>query len=482
MHSKAIIECTTKLRSNPYDPSLWIERANHLISLGYPELAAGDAFRIKEWLQRNTDRVIGDPGNDNARIGRVAYKALFEALNRIGDRNGLWKICQDGKDFYSDVDAFRNLYEKCKIWAGRRAEYLETLCDGDNLHTHREHGVVMHWRYPFLPLRYQSRSTTLIDLTNTHFKSAASNCTLSQSPVLHSTNGESDVLGVFAARNLQFREPLLVGSTAFSASSISSYAPSTLENRPVAARVCENCYAEIPTGSDKVMKMDCCSTYYCSAFCIHAAATNYHRVVCGQDFDWLYREAAKKRSQFSDFVLNGPMWLRVLAICVQSGCHPLEHPSLARLTPLYDEKLRLWTIANNIETPLRILRQLGINIHTDMRYDSWVLQTIWARIINNQEEHNMDDGRPVRGINPFYSYFNHSCEANTEWKHPNEASCKGGSTKQIYVIHPRGIRKGGEIFINYGVEDGQSKETRHAMLAAWIGDNNSCGCQKCRRG
>ena len=103
----------------------------------------------------------------------------------------------------------------------------------------------------------------------------------------------------------------------------------------------------------------------------------------------------------------------ILAACVQNNWHPLDRPSIARLTPLHDKTSRLWTLSNNIITPIGILQQLGVE---DFHYDAWGLQIIWTRVINNQEEHHTPDGRQVRAINPLYSLFNHSCEPNIGWK------------------------------------------------------------------
>ena len=88
------------------------------------------------------------------------------------------------------------------------------------------------------------------------------------------------------------------------------------------------------------------------------------------------------------------MWLRILAVCVQSKTHPLEHPLIARLTPLYDEYVyRRWSLSNNIVMPIKILQQLGVDTYADLRYDTWILQTLWARNITN-----VQIGKSVSGV------------------------------------------------------------------------------------
>ena len=170
----------------------------------------------------------------------------------------------------------------------------------------------------------------------------------------------------------------------------------------------------------------------------------------------MYEESRGKRKQF---ILNGPMWLRILAGCVQSNCHPLDYPSIARLTPLHDKLSRIWTLSNNIITRIRILKELSINLIKDFRYDTWVLQTIWTRIINDQEEHTTPDGRHVRAIIPLYSFSHYSCGPNTGWSPTDSLTCTNGSTKDIFAI--RHFRKGEELCIAYSKFSGlQSKAER----------------------
>ncbi len=241
--------------------------------------------------------------------------------------------------------------------------------------------------------------------------------------------------------------------------------------------ICDNCYGRIPPLS-RPTHSTCCSTVYCHLNCQEIALASYHKVLCGQNFDWLYQEGAKKPGHLG---LNGPMWLRILAACIQSDCHPLDHPSIANLSPLYDDYSRLWSLSNNIVTPIKILRQSGIDVYSDMRYDTWVLQTVWARVINNQQGDLDEREWHLRGINQFYSFFNHSCEPNTGWSTPASATCVNGMTKVMFA--QRDIRKGEELCVTYLSEMRlrQSKTERSRMLCSWIGIDETCGCSRCWR-
>lgn len=162
------------------------------------------------------------------------------------------------------------------------------------------------------------------------------------------------------------------------------------------------------------------------------------------------------------------MWLRILAACVQSNGHPLDHPLIARLTPLHDKLPRTWTLSNNIMTPVKILQQLGISPMEDLRYETWTIQTIWTRVINNQEEHTTPDGRQVRAINPFHSFFNHSCDPNAGWSPTDGPACTNGSTKDVFA--KRHIGKGEELCISHGkISTHESKAERQKVIQSWIG-------------
>lgn len=345
-----------------------------------------------------------------------------------------------------------------------------------------EHGFIQHLPYPFVPKKYLGRGMDLFESTQALFGTASSSCKLAHSTIVNSSNlsdeSSADVLGVFATRNIHIAERLVEDTTVLAASTVSAAAPSTLKSTPYSSRICDNCYGSIPKQSRQYVLSNCCNTPYCTARCRDMALHSYHRVLCGQNFDWLYNESREKQQRF---VLNGPIWLRILAACVQSNCHPLDHPSIARLTPLHDKAGRLWTLSNNIITPIRILQQLGINALIDFRYDTWVLQTIWTRVINNQEEHTTPDGRQVRAISPLYSFFNHSCEPNTGWSATNSPTCTDGSTKDIFANQH--IRKGEELCISYGkFGKHESKAERQKVIQSWIGSEKECGCTKCQRG
>lgn len=183
--------------------------------------------------------------------------------------------------------------------------------------------------------------------------------------------------------------------------------------------------------------------------------------------------------------MDGPLWLRILSACSQTKCHPLQHPSIARLLPHYSP-LRRWTYRHNIERPNQILQQLGVDIFRDLLYDTWVLQQVSIRLITNQHSHTTKDGRRYRSLNPLYSFLNHSCEPNACW---DFAKVGQGATAHestaLRVTARKPIKKGEEITISYGDNDQggfefSKKAVRQEQLLNWL-PNGRCECSLCQQ-
>lgn len=352
-----------------------------------------------------------------------ASYGLASALTFADDLKSLLALGENGKKQYPQMSLFTDIYDGAvKLCINKNQTIGYSPSTSTDTALKRECGFIKHLAYSFIPLKYLSRSDDLIESTKDLFRAASSSCMLSQSQI---SSQSSNVLGVFATRAIKFSEAIIQDTPIFAASNISNSAPWTQKSTKLKiTNICENCYGRIPPLS-RPTHSTCCSTVYCHLNCQEIALASYHKVLCGQNFDWLYQEGAKKPGHLG---LNGPMWLRILAACIQSDCHPLDHPSIANLSPLYDDYSRLWSLSNNIVTPIKILRQLGIDVYSDMRYDTWVLQTVWARVINNQQGDSDEREWHLRGINQFYSFFNHSYEPNTGWSTPASATCVNGMT------------------------------------------------------
>lgn len=502
------IAVTTKyILDTPYNPEYWFRRADRLLRLGYPELAAGDAKKaclLLEPALEYEENDLGmkvrvafdkflrfeeeDKGKERMEPGqwvfhveqcltdllRNTYRVLLKAVEFTLNPWEALHICQEAKIRFPDDEFFPQEFRvyKAQFEKARQSIRMEGH-DGAESNRQLVQGRVFLRQYPFVPPEYLRRSETLVRSLEREFIAASSNCKPARIPDtkdLDVFSGPSDVLGVFASSDIAVGDCLFIDTTVIGATN-TLLTPDEV--------ICGTCCGTILPDRNETMSAECCSAVYCSKQCQTRASVSYHKVLCGKDFCWLF-EAAKTANHVNHPGLDGLVWLCVLSLCVQSNCHPLEHPLLARLTPQYHSKtVDRWSYEWNVDMPIRILRQLGIDIWADHRFDTWVLQTVWARLINNRnvQTHN---GRPVYGVNPHFSFFNHSCEPNATWKASTETST-GGTTVEITATRP--IKKDEQIFISY-CDDGANgqeltKHQRQELLMPWLG--KECSCSRCQR-
>lgn len=137
---------------------------------------------------------------------------------------------------------------------------------------------------------------------------------------------------------------------------------------------------------DQALFFPCYPTLnFCSETCQQIAENSYHKSICGKDFcgscDAVKSNDFVTRSNARDSL----MFLRILAICRQSGGHPLHNLAIAWLVPNYSgilDSSQPWSMTAHVTGPLDIFQALGEDIYSP-KYDFWVLQTIWSVFIPN---------------------------------------------------------------------------------------------------
>ena len=109
--SALVIRFTESLRKEPHDPYTLNRRASELSSLGYPELAAGDAYKAKIHVQSmmigledRRDQISFDEARKYTESilqwHFEAYNELMSALSMTRDCKSLLKICEEGRERY----------------------------------------------------------------------------------------------------------------------------------------------------------------------------------------------------------------------------------------------------------------------------------------------------------------------------------------------------------------------------------------------
>lgn len=175
------------------------------------------------------------------------------------------------------------------------------------------------------------------------------------SKVLRIQKSKKHGFGMFAKRAIKEGEVILKVPTPFGI----SYEQLDTDERT--ATQCYNCFQKLEDSSGFIFP--CCPHLkFCSSDCKEIANTHYHKAICGKDFSDVYNHAQNtwggkaqggKKSEMgiagfyndkqSRSYPKNTNWiypshvplilLRFLAICIQSGGHPLKHPIIEQLVP-----------------------------------------------------------------------------------------------------------------------------------------------------
>ena len=202
--------------------------------------------------------------------------------------------------------------------------------------------MALYKPYPFQPDKFLTRGKELIESTKKAFQFVSSNCQIlpsrlhSQSPrpvndvLPFGHDHSSDVFGIFATKDIALGEYLFEDITILAASGVD---PAYVCDFHGPSNLWQLLLHDITTIAIKVTS-DCCEVTYCNEQCKALAMDFFHPTLCRENFKWLLNSNDSKSS------VRNLLWLRTLAVCAQSDCHPLHHPQLVRLTPQYESTIR----------------------------------------------------------------------------------------------------------------------------------------------
>lgn len=516
---------TDDLLQTPYDFIAYLRRAVVYVDLGYPDLAAGDAYRALlltdevidesfeyhsqacEALQRYNDHPLPDvldhgllsrmASNDATRdmtllamVGSVrCYQILSVSLLLCGCLQSAYKFCERGLAAAPDNQELINARGYIQTVAQRRTR-RKTL-QVNNL---PDWGMVRREVYPWNqhePNRFAQES---LDFLNKELETMAPKCSVQVAtlPVLLENASNTDgydiiptcqQLGVFA------KEDIAAGETV-----LEEYSLVTANNR-LKDSVCDACSGDLPalgSQSEAVSCPECCDTVFCSTFCFEQAQELYHPAVCEKDVDSIAKDTHAKDA---DEALHLLLLSRVLAMATHQEIHPLEVCQIKYIwgdfVPSKSNEIDLspnagpppdWTLpfsfAYNIETPLHILEKMDIDIYaTIAEHDVWVFNTLYSKFRGTASARkNPRDGRPdMAAVHPFWCLANHDCDPNVTWEWGGRMVLS--AVDKRVNGDPGGIRKGEEILNHYcdvrlPVQD--RREWARGSLGGW------CMCTRCR--
>lgn len=521
---------------------LYLQRAIIYADLGYPDLAAGDAYRALlltdeakdegfeyheqavEALQTYTDDgkpypdvlIFGtldrgspglrngvrnessdpDPIEDLALTASIrCFQVLSLSLLLCGCLKSAYSFCQRGLQALPDNKELLNSKGYIETMARRRLR-TETFNAADL----PDNGVVRREIYPWNTHEPDRFSQSSLDFLNSELASMAPKCAVkvSQLPIL--LEGASDTdgydiiptcsqLGLFATEDIAPGEDVL-----------REYSLLTANNR-LKESTCDACRTELPPLTPESRAVNCpeCSdTVFCDEFCFEQAQRRYHPAVCDKDVDAIAKDPDAKEAGDSLYLL---LLARLLAIAAHEDIHPLEVREVKYIwgdfLPSESNAIDLspnagppptWTLPfsfkGSIETPLHSLERMDIDVFATLaRHDLWVLNTLYAKFRGTASARKTrpQDGRPdVAAVHPFWCLANHDCDPNVTWEWGGRMRLWARETR--LGVNGQDTRQGGikagEEILNHYCDISLPVEQRREWAMGSLG--GWCMCQRCR--
>ena len=525
-------ELTENLKDLPYDLVLYLDRAGVYSDLGYPDLAAGDAYRallltdevlneefeyhgqalasLKAHVGTSVPAVLdigilssgwkhngipeeGDDDDVASQLANLASVRAFQILSLnlllCGCLKSAATFCERGLQASPSNQELLNHKGHIQLVASQRLG--RTNFDINDL---PDHGLVRREVYPWNDHEPDRFAPESLDALNADLREMAPKCEIKMSilPVLlegASNTDEYDViptcqqLGVFAKEDIQAGEAVL-----------REYSLLTANNR-LKDSVCDACSSDLPALGGETQPVscnECYDTIFCSQFCHDQAMERYHPSVCEKDVDAIAKDSEAHEADETLYLL---LLSRMLALAAHQEIHPLDVREVRFIwgdfvptaTNDIDPSPKAgpppeWTLPfsfkYNIETPLHILEKMDVDVFETLAHnDLWVFNTLYAKFRGTASARkSLRDGRPdVAAVHPYWCLANHDCDPNVTWDWGGRMVL--WAREQRVNGRPGGIKAGDEILNHYCDIDlpvHQRREWARGSLGGW------CMCQRCR--
>jgi hypothetical protein len=526
---------TVALFESPYNLILYLERAVLHSDLGYPDLAAGDAYRALlltdevrdesfEYHERALEslRLYGadDPASprkldflripkegpstesdqdlagDDKIIGQLAkrasircYQILAISLLLCGCLKSAYDFTCRGLATSPGDEELLQAQEYIQKLAKRR---LKTDAERLDISDLPDQGLVRREIYPWNHYEPDRYSQQTLDFLNAELAAVAPKCVaqVTELPTLLEAASSTDSYGIIPTNKqlgLFAKEDIPPGELV-----LDEYTVLTANNRLKDA-LCDACSSELPMlGEDRqaVACPDCDDTMFCDEICYKYAIDSYHPSVCDKDIDTISKDPDPN-------ALYLLLLARTLAMSATQETHPLNLkevkyiwgdflPSPTNAVPLSPNAgpPPIWTLpfsfASNISGPLHILEKMDIDIFVTLRsYDLWVFNTLYSKFRGTASARvNQRNGRPeVAAVHPLWCLANHDCDPNVRWEWGGRIKFWAREKRILPGLEP-GIKKGHEVLNHYCDIDLPVKERQEwakGSLGGW------CMCERCRR-
>ena len=484
---KGLISDHKEIRLTPYYPQVWVGRAGTLFGLGFGELAVADAYKARllttAFLHAPKSAFDPPPGKNSTlrkifdavlsrhpvllgqeprviagqvtalltEMDKMAILLMAQGLLSIRACYDAERLLKEASKLYPGSSVFKNLLVMAK--SGMKdllAHFKAQKVDSIGIERGKKRGRIGHATYPWIVPEEYIRSNKAIKKAKANFEANSTNAAIGPRTLDPAEDGS---LGVFAKRNIQKGERIL--------SEKSMASTFDMKND----RSCSACCATL---AETAITIDCCKARFCSQECKIESMNTHHRVLCGKDFTWLYEHCINADPITNEMIPL--MMVKILAAAVQQNAKPLKVACVGTLVPGYGKETHsFFRLFENVIAPLKILQTLGVDVFTDVRFDSWAIQTLFLRIESNKAGHKLGKFT-YSSISPLFSMINHHCDPAATWHLSNDL----GGPVEVSAI--RDIKEGEEITISY-VEFWLPEAERRSRLQASIG--KICDCSRC---
>lgn len=431
------------------------------------------------------------------------HDVLIEALLACGCFRSAFDYIARATRAFPDDDTFIKYDEAL-------TSTLQTLYEKDgedvddvDVDDYPDKGLVRRENYPWNEYEPDRHSEECLQFLNDEMANIAPRLEVrvSELPVL-TTEASSQItgnevklvkqLGVFAKEDVAPGEEVLNEKSLLTAVS---------RLHDVYCDACSTTLPESPDAENPILSCDECNeVFFCSEACHDLAQDTYHSSICGVSVDQGKVPAREAADSLYSILL-----VRALALAETQDLHPLELKELRYIWGDYhsDDLDTAWQVNrdgeladafagasrtlpfsfnNNIIKPLHLLEKMDVNIFTESyRYDTWVFNTIYAKLRGTASAQQGLDGRPEIGaVHPMWCLANHSCDPNVAWEW--QGSMKFWTREKLVDWEGRdpskgpGLKKGEEVFGHYCDVRLPVKERREWAVGALGGD---CMCPRC---
>lgn len=244
--------------------------------------------------------------------------------------------------------------------------------------------------------------------------------------------GISTQLGVFAKEDIAAGEEILDETSLLTA------------NNKLQDALCDACSADLPElnspeGSEVVACPEC-EVVFCSQWCHDEAIESYHPALCGKDVEAIAKDVPPAQAADSLYSL---LLLRAMALAENQEVYPLNIHEVKYIwgdfEPTPDPDYQVYTNLNspdactvprtlpfsfehNIRLPFHMLEKMDIDIFASPHFDVWIFNTLYAKFRGTASARLSGlGGRAIRGpevsaVHPMWCLANHSCDPNVSWE------------------------------------------------------------------